>query len=159
MSIFVFYKISTSILTIFITFWRHFLQVLSKLTSDSTTFKVAVSHFVFYTCGALSNWVTVVISVENENAFQQTCHIKADMDINIPQFHSIICNSYAQSVLKSCNFVFTFSQPGCHLALQCSFSQPGCHLELHCATVLTVSFDTKNSLMFVGINVCFFKTN
>ncbi len=43
MSIFAFYKISKSIL-----------QFLSRLTSDSTTFKVAVSHFVFYPCGALS---------------------------------------------------------------------------------------------------------
>ncbi len=50
MSIFIFYKISTSIFT---RFWRHFLQFFSRLTSDSTTFKVAVSHFVFYPCGAL----------------------------------------------------------------------------------------------------------
>ena len=36
---------SMSITTIFIRFWRHFVQFLSRLTSDSTTFKVAVSHF------------------------------------------------------------------------------------------------------------------
>ncbi len=41
MSIFVFYKMSTSILQ-FLS-----IQFLLKLTSDSTTFKVAVSHFVF----------------------------------------------------------------------------------------------------------------
>ncbi len=52
MSIFIFYKILTSILQ----FYKilTFLQFLSRLTSDSTTFKVAVSHFVFYPCGALS---------------------------------------------------------------------------------------------------------
>ncbi len=53
MSIFVFYNISTSTLQFFIRVWRHFLQFLSRLTSYCTTFKVAVSHFVFYPCGAL----------------------------------------------------------------------------------------------------------
>ena len=48
MSIFIFYKISTSILQIFIRFWRHFLQFLWKLTSDSTTFKAAC-HTSFFT--------------------------------------------------------------------------------------------------------------
>ncbi len=32
---------------IFITFLSNFLQFLSRVTSDSTTFKVAMSHFVF----------------------------------------------------------------------------------------------------------------
>ncbi len=45
MSILIFYNMSMSITTIFIRFWRHFVQFLSRLTSDSTTFKVAVSHF------------------------------------------------------------------------------------------------------------------
>ncbi len=44
----------------FIRFWRHFLQFLSRPTSNSTAFKVAVSHFVFYPCGALLNIENVV---------------------------------------------------------------------------------------------------
>ncbi len=52
MSIFVFYKISTSILQ-FYKIWCHFLQFLSRLTSDYTTFKVAMSHFILYPCVAL----------------------------------------------------------------------------------------------------------
>ena len=47
MSNFVFYKISTSILQFFIRFWRHFLQFLSRLALDSTTFTVTVSHLLF----------------------------------------------------------------------------------------------------------------
>ena len=59
MSIFVFYKISTwsSILQFLHKILIHFLQVLSRLTSDSTTFKVAVSHFVLYPCGPCDNHV------------------------------------------------------------------------------------------------------
>ena len=53
MLIFVFYKISTSTLQFFIRFWCHFLQFLPRPTSDSSTFKVAMLHFVFYPCGAL----------------------------------------------------------------------------------------------------------
>ena len=51
MSIFAFYTISMSILHFIISFLRHFRQFLSRLTFDSTTFKVAVSHFIFYPCG------------------------------------------------------------------------------------------------------------
>ncbi len=35
------------------TYIHHFIQFLSKVTSDSTTFKVTMSHFVFYPCRAL----------------------------------------------------------------------------------------------------------
>ncbi len=52
MSIFVFYKTSMSIFYNFYKIWTS-LQFLSRFMSDSTTFKVALSHFVFYPCGAL----------------------------------------------------------------------------------------------------------
>ncbi len=56
--IFVFYKIS-------IKFLRHFVvQFLSRFTSDFTTFKVAMSHFVCYPCGAFKmvRWNIWVLS-------------------------------------------------------------------------------------------------
>ncbi len=67
MLIFVFYKISMSILQIFIRFRCHFLHFLSRLTSYSTTFKVAVSHFVFthvesYVCITNTNLCNIFAS-------------------------------------------------------------------------------------------------
>ncbi len=74
MSIFIFYKFNVDS-TIFIRFWRHFLQFLSRLMSDSTTFKVAVSHFVFYPCGALN--IVGPVHPLDTNAASQEINLQA----------------------------------------------------------------------------------
>ncbi len=57
MSIFTFYKISTSILPFLYDFDVTFYSLYQGSRQDSTTFKVAVSHFVFYPCGAQNLFV------------------------------------------------------------------------------------------------------
>ena len=49
--------------TLFIRFDVNVYSFLSRLTSESATFKVAMSHFVSYPCGALFNNYRILFAV------------------------------------------------------------------------------------------------
>ena len=105
---FLFFVLCT--MSLFIRQWRHFLQFYkTRLTSDSTTFKVAVSHFVFYPCGALVHTRWLAWSCVRINAHSIVLSHDHSYDAVASSYNTRFCCTTNAPGRKTCRKIYYIS--------------------------------------------------